>query len=244
LLTHCEIGKAFAELGNSTIQGLLQDTTKLTDILLYHVIMGKVLQKDMKNELIKAANGYNLQTGVTRKPAKFLINNDARVIKADVKAKNGVIHFIDKVLFPPQNLLDTMKGEGRLSIVTAALEASELELDLRDTKTDSTFFAPSDEAFQALGESVINDFIKYPDQFISVILYHGVPGSVLKSALNGKGSVKTLQGSSIHFVKKGKKLFINDSEVIKADVLASNGVIHVIDQVLQIPNVTHRSLLV
>ena len=137
-----------------------------------------------------------------------------------------------------------MKGEGRLSIVAAALEASELELVLRDTKTDSTFFAPSDEAFQALGESVINELIKTPDKFMSIVLYHGVPGSVLKSAFSGTGSVKTLQGSSIDFTKKGKKLFINDSEVVKADVLASNGVIHVIDQVLQIPNITHRSLLV
>jgi uncharacterized surface protein with fasciclin (FAS1) repeats len=69
----------------------------------------------------------------------------------------------------------------------------------------------------------------------SILLYHTVSGSVLRSALKGDGCVKTVQGSKFHYDSKGTKLFINDSKVIEANILASNGVVHVIDEVLEIP---------
>ena len=194
-----------------------------------------MLRKDLKNEVIKAANGDNLRTGVTRKPSRVLINEDARVTKANVRAKNGVIHFIDEVLLPPKNLLDTIKGEGRLSTLAAAIKAAELESTFRDMKSDLTIFAPTNKAFEDLGKNAVDELIKTPEKLKSILLYHAVPGSVLKSALKGDGSVKTVQGSNFHYDEKGSKLFINDSEVIEANILASNGVVHVIDEVLEIP---------
>jgi transforming growth factor-beta-induced protein len=233
LLTRCyNNAKAFAKLGDSTIQGLLKDKDKLSDILLYHVVPGRVLRKDLKNEVIKAANGDNIRTGVTRRPTRVLINNNVRVTRADVLAKNGVINFIDEVLIPPGNLLDTIKGEQNLSTLAAAVKAAKLESTLRDMKSDLTIFAPTNKAFEKLA---VNQLIKNPEKLKSILLYHAVSGSVLRSALRGDSRVKTLQGSNIHFDEKGRKLFINDSEVTEANILASNGVIHVIDEVLEIP---------
>jgi transforming growth factor-beta-induced protein len=189
----------------------------------------------VKNEVIKAANGDNLRTGVTRRPTRVLINEDARVTKADVLAKNGVIHFIDEVLIPPGNLLDTIKGDRNLSTLAAAVKAAKLESTLKDMKSDLTIFAPTNKAFEKLGEDTVNGLIKNPEKLKSILLYHAVSGSVLRSALRGDGRVKTVQGSNIHFDEKGSKLFINDSEVTEANILASNGVIHVIDEVLEIP---------
>ena len=189
----------------------------------------------MKNAVIKAANGDNLRTGVTKKRSRVVINDDARVTKANVQAKNGVIHFIDEVLLPPENLLDTIKGEKNLSTLAAAIKAAKLESTLSDVKSDLTIFAPTDKAFEALGEGAVSELIKTPEKLKSILLYHAVSGSVLKGALKGDGSVKTVQGSNFHFDEKGSKLFINDSEVIEANILASNGVVHVIDEVLEIP---------
>jgi uncharacterized surface protein with fasciclin (FAS1) repeats len=93
--------KAFAKLGDSTIQALLKDKAKLSDILLYHVVPGRVLRRNLKSGVIKAANGDNLRIKISGGPSRVVINNDARVTKADVQAKNGVIHFIDEVLLPP-----------------------------------------------------------------------------------------------------------------------------------------------
>jgi transforming growth factor-beta-induced protein len=213
----------------------LKNKAKLSDILLYHVVPGKVLRQNLKNEVIKAANGDNLRIGITRRPSRVLINGDAHVTKADVQAKNGVIHIIDEVLLPPENLLETIKGKGRLSTLAAAVKAAGLESTLRDMKSDLTIFAPTNKAFQDLGKNAVDDLIKAPEKLKSILLYHTVSGSVLKGALKGDGSVKTVQGSNIHFDQKGKKLFINDSEVIEANILASNGVVHVIDAVLAIP---------
>ena len=104
-----------------------------------------------------------------------------------------------------------------------------------DIKSEFTIFAPTNNAFQYLGENAVNELIKTPEVLKSILLYHTVSGSVLSSALKGDGSVKTLQGSRFDFDEKGKKLFINASKVIEANILASNGVIHVIDEVLKIP---------
>jgi transforming growth factor-beta-induced protein len=185
----------------------------------------------LKNVVFKAANGDNLLIGVSKKSSRV---NDVRITKSDVKAKNGIIHFIDGVLLPPENLLDTIKGEERLSTLAAAIKAAGLEFTLSDVKSDFTIFAPTNEAFEDLGEGAVDELIKTPDTLKSILLYHAVPGSVLKSALKGDGSVKTVQGSNLHFDAKASKLYINDSEVTEADILASNGVIHVIDEVLEI----------
>lgn len=90
---------AFAALPAGTIDALLQNTAALTDVLLYHVVAGEVL----------AADVVNLTTATTLQGASLAIDasngvtiNDATVIQADVRASNGVIHVIDKVLLPPQ----------------------------------------------------------------------------------------------------------------------------------------------
>jgi uncharacterized surface protein with fasciclin (FAS1) repeats len=145
-----------------------------------------VQSEDRKKEIIKAANGDNLRTGVTRRPTRVLINEDARVTKADVLAKDGVIHFFDEVLIPPGNLLDTIKGERNLSTLAAAVKAAKLESTLRDMKSDLTIFAPTNKAFQKLGDSAVNGLIKNPEKLKSILLYHAVSGSVLRSALRGE----------------------------------------------------------
>jgi transforming growth factor-beta-induced protein len=166
-----------------------------------------------------------------------LINNFVRVTKADIQAKNGVIHFINDVLLPPGTLLETIQGEERFSTLAAAIKAAGLESTLKDANTDLTIFAPTNQAFQALGKNAVEKLIQTPEKLKSTLLYHAVSGSVLMNALKGNGSVKTVQGSNIDFDKNGIKIFINDSKVVEANVLASNGVVHVIDKFYQFLNI-------
>lgn len=90
---------AFAKLPKGTVEGLLKDTPKLKDILLYHVVSGKVMAADVvKLSTAKTVEG---------KPVTFKVDgnkvmvNDAQVIIADLPASNGVIHVLDKVILPP-----------------------------------------------------------------------------------------------------------------------------------------------
>jgi uncharacterized surface protein with fasciclin (FAS1) repeats len=88
---------AFAKLPKGTVEGLLKDKAKLTNILTYHVVSGKVMAKDvMKMKSAKTLQGGNL-TFDTSDGVKV---NDAKVIQADIEVSNGVCHMIDTVLMP------------------------------------------------------------------------------------------------------------------------------------------------
>ena len=91
---------AFAKLPKGTVEDLLkpENKEKLGKILAYHVVAGKVMAADVKTMMAKSANGAELDIKVK---GDTVMVNDAKVVKADVKASNGVIHVIDKVLMPP-----------------------------------------------------------------------------------------------------------------------------------------------
>jgi len=93
---------AFAKLPKGTVEGLLKDTPKLTAVLTYHVVAGKVMAADVvKLKTAKTVQGQEVKIDASKwhlhKTVKI---NDANVVKADVAADNGVIHVIDKVLLP------------------------------------------------------------------------------------------------------------------------------------------------
>ncbi len=92
--------EAFAKLPAGTVEDLLkpENKKKLAKILAYHVVKGKVMAADVKTMMAKTANGAELDIKVT--DGTVMVNN-AKVVKADVVASNGVIHVIDTVLMPP-----------------------------------------------------------------------------------------------------------------------------------------------
>jgi uncharacterized surface protein with fasciclin (FAS1) repeats len=88
---------AFAKLPKGTVEGLLKDKAKLTAVLTYHVVPGKVMSSDLKNGMmVKTVQGENLTINTTMGP----MVNDAKIVQADIVTKNGVIHAIDTVLMP------------------------------------------------------------------------------------------------------------------------------------------------
>ena len=93
--------EAFAALPKGTVENLLkpENKEKLGAILAYHVMEGKVMAADVKTMKAPTANGADLDVKVS---GKNVTVNNAKVVKADVKASNGVIHVIDKVLMPPK----------------------------------------------------------------------------------------------------------------------------------------------
>jgi uncharacterized surface protein with fasciclin (FAS1) repeats len=134
----------------------------------------------------------------------------------------------------PADIVDTAVGAGQFKTLAAALEAAGLIDALKGTGP-FTVFAPTDEAFAKLPAGTVESLLKpeNKEKLKSILLYHVVPGKVPAAVvlkLDGQ-SVKTLQGNSIKVrTKHGVKL--DNATVVKTDVMASNGVIHVIDTVL------------
>ncbi len=97
-----------------------------------------------------------------------------------------------------------------------------------------TIFAPSNEAFEAVPKEQLNALIANPEQ-LKVMLLYAIVSDNLTSDKIKEGMLPTAQGQSLHVIIKDSKIYVNDAEVIKADIKASNGVIHAISQVLMPP---------
>ena len=135
-----------------------------------------------------------------------------------------------------KNIVETAVQSGKFNTLVAALKAAGL-VNTLNGKGPFTVFAPSDTAFSKLPAGTVDDLLMPENKakLVSILAYHVIPGKVMSGDIAGKKiSVKTVQGSKIS-VDAMYGVKINDSNVVSADIAATNGVIHVIDKVL-IPN--------
>jgi len=132
-----------------------------------------------------------------------------------------------------QDIVDTAEAAGSFNTLVAALQAADLEATLRG-KGPFTVFAPTDEAFAKLPPGTLENLLKPENksQLQAILTYHVVSGKVMASDAAMLTSAKTVNGQSFRITESGSTLMVNKATVIKADIPASNGVIHVIDQVL------------
>ncbi|HKL12175.1 MAG TPA: fasciclin domain-containing protein [Halanaerobiales bacterium] len=132
-----------------------------------------------------------------------------------------------------KNIVDTaIEAEGFNTLVTAIQEAG--LVDALKAEGPFTVFAPTDEAFEALPDGVLDDLLANPDELKNVLLFHVVEGKVMaEDVLEMDGAmVATLLGEEIEIKIDMGNVYINDAQVITTDIETSNGVIHVIDTVL------------
>ena len=225
--------KAFAELPHGVLSELLKEKNKsqLANLLKYHVVAGSYSSNELPLLPLKTLNGQDVKFTVG---SGSVFINGSQVLTADIEASNGVIHVIDKVLIPqkPASLVEVASRSGQFStLLKAAVEA-----DLADTLSIDgpfTIFAPTDKAFAELPHGVLSELLKEKNksQLANLLKYHVVAGSYSSNELPLL-PLKTLNGQDVKFTVGSGSVFINGSQVLTADIEASNGVIHVIDKVL------------
>ncbi len=236
---------AFAKLPAGTVEALLEDIPQLTDILLYHVVPGKVMAADVLTLDGKMADTAleGKQIAIKIDGDKVMLNQDVMVIITDIEASNGVIHVVDTVLLPPADMPDKTIVEiavedGRFTTLVAALQAADL-VDTLSGEGPFTVFAPTDDAFAKLPAGTVEALLEDIPQLTDILLYHIVPGKVMAAdvlTLDGKMADTALEGKQIAIKIDGDKVMLNqDVMVIITDIVAANGVIHVIDTVLLPP---------
>jgi len=209
----------------------------LTDILLYHVLAdARVLSGDVTDGLtVTMMNGDDASFTVA--DGNVLIQ-DATVTSPDVLASNGVIHVIDKVLMPPADLKDipTIASEtGVHTALVAALSQAGL-VEVLQADGPFTVFAPTDQAFTDAGI----DLASFNDDesnatLADILTYHVYSGAVESSAVTDGLTVTMVNGDNASFTVADGVVSIEGATVTSPDVIASNGVIHIIDKVLMPP---------
>lgn len=132
-----------------------------------------------------------------------------------------------------KDIVDTAVAAGQFNTLAKALEAAGLVETLKGAGP-FTVFAPTDDAFAKLPAGTLDDLLKpeNKEKLKAILLYHVVSGKVTAAKVMKMKSAKTVNGEEVKISTSGGKVMVNDATVVKADVMASNGVIHVIDTVL------------
>ncbi len=132
-----------------------------------------------------------------------------------------------------QDIVDTAVAAGSFKTLVAALKAAGL-VDTLKGKGPFTVFAPTDDAFAKLPAGTVDELLKPENKqkLIAILTYHVVAGKVTAAQAMKLNSAKTVNGQSLAISADGGMVKINDATVTKADIMCSNGVIHVIDTVL------------
>ena len=227
------------ELGVTKDQ-LLANKPLLTAVLKYHVVAGQVPSSAVP--LGKAINPVGGGFFKIDKVGTSLVITDGRsrtskIVQTDIAASNGVIHAIDKVLLPAdKNIVQTAIANPDFSILAEAVTAAGL-VDTLNAPGPYTVFAPTNAAFASLLTELgvtKAQLLANTALLTKVLTYHVVPGLVLKVDVPINTPIKTVEGETLTV---GPTLAITDqrgrqSNIVATDVLASNGVIHVLDKVI------------
>lgn len=226
--------EAFAKLPAGTVETLLkpENKEKLATILKYHVVAGAVRAKDVV-KLTSADTLAGQRVDIKVAGGTVTVDN-ARVIKPDVAASNGVIHVIDTVILPSEKSIVATAADAKVfnTLLKAATAAG-----LADTLANDgpfTVFAPTDEAFAKLPAGTLDDLLKpeNKEKLATVLKYHVVAGRVYSDQAVKAGEAGTLAKQELKIKSADGKVMVNNAQVVTADLDASNGVIHVVDTVL------------
>ena len=201
----------------------------LTNILLHHVISGTVAASDISDGM--------MATMMSGDKIKFSITNgevfvgDAFVSGADVFSSNGVIHVIDKLLMPPADIPGIAQSTGVHTSLVAAVVQADL-LSTLQAEGPFTLFAPTDQAFADAGIDLASlDNPAGKATLSDILLYHVVSDEVPAMNVTDCMLADAANGQPLSFTV-GDSAMVNDANITLTDVIASNGIIHVIDKVL------------
>ena len=226
---------------NATLASLTAEQTK--DILLYHTLASKVASSAVPagpNAKVTTAQGDAVYV---TKDTRGVFVNGWKVNQADIMASNGVIHAIERVLIPASgNVVETAQGNENLSyLVAAVVRASQGNTNVANVLASTeglTVFAPTNQAFINAGFPTIASIqAADPEVLTSILTYHVVASRAFSSDLTNNQTLGTVQGGNL-VVNIGNQVTIKGranasaSVVLAPNTLATNGVIHVIDQVL------------
>lgn len=222
--------EAFNNLPDGTLESLSAD--ELAQILTFHVVEGEITSGDLEaTQTVETVQGEEIL--ITVDGGTVTVNGNAVVSSADVQASNGVIHIIDEVLLPQAfrepNIVETAEDLGNFTTLIGALEQTGL-ISTIQYLGPFTVFAPTDAAFNNLPSGLLGNLSD--EELAEILQYHVLSGAILSTDLSAEQAAPSLTGEELFITSNGGVTVNGSASVATADVEASNGVIHAVDQVL------------
>lgn len=239
---------AFALIAGSTLTALLADTDALSKVLLQHVVaevaVNSVNAYALSGTMVDTASMAKVGLSINM-ATDTLTFGGANVVMKDIYTTNGIIHVIDAVIIgdvalpePNMSLVDVASGNADLSTLVSALQSTGLDTILANLDNDYTVFAPTNAAFAKLPAGTVEGLSS--EQLTDILLYHVIGGEVLSDgainlaqSMDNMATMANEAKAAVSFTDG--MLFINGAKVSAANVMAENGVVHLIDNVIMPP---------
>jgi uncharacterized surface protein with fasciclin (FAS1) repeats len=222
-----------------------------TEILLYHVLNGSYTAADLSAKWgVTTLSGESLffNASVDDDNTSIVLNESVQVTRADIQASNGVIHVVDAVVsFPEGNslfaselgspessIVEVLANDGRFGTLLAVVEQAGLTDELENMAAHYTLFAPTDEAFENVSPELLEEWLADTEGALTTILtYHIVNDRLSINQIATDRYIPTLEGRALFVtVDEDVQVYLNGRPVQEFNILAANGVIHVMDEVI------------
>ncbi|XP_076606879.1 periostin-like isoform X1 [Chaetodon auriga] len=206
---------------------------ELYNALHFHMVNHRLLTKDMKNDMTVTSMYNDLGLYINHYSNGIVTVNCARIIHGNQVATNGVVHVIDRVISAVGSTIkEVLDVKDELSSFSAAVLAAGM-MDKLDQPGHYTLFAPTDEAFDKLSPGYLERIMEDKAVVAALVKYHLLNSVQCSEAIMAGSVYETAEGSTIEIGCDGDSLTVNGIKmVLKKDIVTTNGVIHLIDQVL------------
>ncbi|KAM9311585.1 transforming growth factor-beta-induced protein ig-h3 [Gastrophryne carolinensis] len=227
--------EAWAALPAEILDALVSNVNiELLNALRYHMVDRRLLTEELKHGTTIPSMYQNLDIHVHHYPNGIVTVNCARLIKADHHATNGVVHVIDKVITAvTNNIGQVVETEESLETLRAAVAASGLSDILENEDKQYTLLAPTNEAFEKVPAETLNRILGDPEALKDLLNHHLLNNAQCSEAIIAGSSIETVEGTPVEVGCLGDDLTLNGKAMISTkDILATNGVLHFIDELL------------
>ncbi|POS87697.1 hypothetical protein EPUL_000452, partial [Erysiphe pulchra] len=220
-----------------------EDQDIVTSVLEYHILQGTKDAASLEpgkpiflptlltsTEWTNVSGGQRVQAVKQAGNAVIFVSGKGErstLTQPDLAFTGGKVQVINSILIPPSNITETAKSFG-LDSFRGALYASGRVSNLIDNP-NLTIFAPNNQAFEVIGPAITKMTIQ---ELGSIIDYHILPELVFSTALINQTSFITKQGQGVKILHSGNTIYVNSAQLVSTDILLANGVLHVIDNVL------------
>uniref|UniRef100_A0A672GQ53 Periostin n=1 Tax=Salarias fasciatus TaxID=181472 RepID=A0A672GQ53_SALFA len=196
---------------------------ELYNALHYHMVNKRLLTKDLRNGLTVTSMYNDLDLLINHYPNGVVTVNCARIIYGNQVATNGVVHVIDRVISAAGTTIqDTVEMNDELTTLLKLGQPGHY-----------TLFAPTNDAFDKLGSDVLERLLSDKEVLQALVKYHLLDSVQCSEAIMSGSSYQTLEGNNIEIGCDGDSLTVNGIKMVRTkDIVTTNGVIHLIDEVL------------
>lgn len=213
-----------------TVDTLLQNDTLLAEVLQYHVVPSAAFADDLSDgQTLTTLQGDALTVSIRGDTVQV---DGATVTEADLEAENGVVHVVDGVLLGNRTAYERLRLTQATQTATQLVDSAGLSSALDAPGASYTIFAPTDDAFESAEIDTLSQ-----EQRTAILQYHVIAGQVLATEdIEDSLRVATLQGEDVTLIRQNGGLTVNEAQVVDADLVVNNGIIHTIDGILTPPS--------